>query len=195
MLLRELLSYFGCTSGSCLPPPPWGLPGTTVPDEDDRDPVLKALGVGFAYFLAIVDREPRSQANRFEEMRSLLSIHYLRGRNDSDALAEARYSDQIETENRKRWVDGEFQTPTDKSLVYFIASANGPIKIGIANDIEQRLRGLQTANPVALRLLASRTGGRAQEQEYHKRFAAHRLHGEWFDQHPDILAEIERLNG
>lgn len=31
---------------------------------------------------------------------------------------------------------------------------------------------------------------------YHLRFAAHRHgKGEWFSPHPDILAEIERLNG
>ena len=32
------------------------------------------------------------------------------------------------------------------------------------------------------------------EKEYHPRFAEHRLHGEWFHPHPDILAEIDRLN-
>lgn len=33
------------------------------------------------------------------------------------------------------------------------------------------------------------------ERDYHARFAAHRLRGEWFAPHPDILAEIEHLNG
>jgi len=31
------------------------------------------------------------------------------------------------------------------------------------------------------------------ERAYHRQFAAHRLHGEWFAPHPDILAEIDRL--
>lgn len=31
------------------------------------------------------------------------------------------------------------------------------------------------------------------ERAYHAMFKAHRLHGEWFEPHPDILAEIARL--
>ena len=79
------------------------------------------------------------------------------------------------------------------SLAYFIQAETGQIKIGLAKDPRERLRTLQTGSPVALRLLAFIAGGYDAEQGYHARFAAHRLHGEWFAPHPDILAEITRL--
>lgn len=41
---------------------------------------------------------------------------------------------------------------------------------------------------------AATPGERKQERAYHKHFSEHRLHGEWFEPHPDIMAEIERLN-
>lgn len=84
-------------------------------------------------------------------------------------------------------------TPTF-STIYFIGSDGGPIKIGYTKDITIRLRDLRLANALPLSLLASTNGRTKLEREYHARFAAHRLHGEWFAPHPDILAEIDRLN-
>lgn len=52
----------------------------------------------------------------------------------------------------------------------------------------------QLSSPVPVAILALRCGGRDVEQAYHHQFSEHRLHGEWFKPHPDILAEIERLN-
>jgi hypothetical protein len=79
--------------------------------------------------------------------------------------------------------------------LYFIQSGEcGPIKIGITGmKIERRMKALQTAHPFKLRLLLLVKGEAMQETEYHARFADHRLEGEWFNPHPDILAEIERL--
>jgi hypothetical protein len=37
-------------------------------------------------------------------------------------------------------------------------------------------------------------GGLHVELEYHQRFRAHHLRGEWFERCPEIEAEIERLN-
>lgn len=86
---------------------------------------------------------------------------------------------------------------TDQRLsrfVYFVAGDVGGIKIGTAIDPQKRLTDLQCGSPIKLRILAVCDGGRGVEREYHARFSAHRLHGEWFDRHPDILAEIERLS-
>lgn len=83
--------------------------------------------------------------------------------------------------------------PPGVSDLYFIGAEVGPIKIGVAGEPRQRLRQLQTANPYKLHLLAVLPYGGLQEGEYHARFAAHRLEGEWFERHPDILNEIERL--
>lgn len=78
--------------------------------------------------------------------------------------------------------------------LYFIGSAGGPIKIGISVDPAKRVRQLQTGYPYELKVFATVRGGCLLEPEYHARFAAHRLQGEWFNPHPEVLAEIERLN-
>lgn len=78
--------------------------------------------------------------------------------------------------------------------VYFIGMKDGPIKIGISGNIKSRLRALQTSNPIPLTLLATTDGGGLMEAEYHRRFAKHRLSGEWFQRCPEIEAEINRLN-
>lgn len=78
--------------------------------------------------------------------------------------------------------------------IYFIGPEAGPIKIGFASRLEFRLRDLQLANALPLIVHASVEGSPKLERDYHRWFAAHRLHGEWFEPHPDILAEIERLN-
>lgn len=84
------------------------------------------------------------------------------------------------------------QAPT---LVYFIRGDVGGIKIGASHDPQGRLVDFQRCSPIPIALVATAPGGYDLEREYHKRFAAHRLHGEWFAPHPDILAEIERLVG
>lgn len=77
---------------------------------------------------------------------------------------------------------------------YFIGSDKGPVKIGHSTNPMARLCAIQTGYPHKLRVLAVREGGVAVERAYHDLFAAHRLQGEWFERHPDILAEIKRLN-
>lgn len=80
------------------------------------------------------------------------------------------------------------------ATIYFIGPESGPIKIGYTVNVTLRLRDLRLANALPLKLWASIHGPTKLEREYHRRFAAHRLHGEWFERHPDILAEIDRLN-
>ena len=79
------------------------------------------------------------------------------------------------------------------TVIYFIR-APGAVKIGMAKDANRRLTVLQTSHPDNLELVATCEGGRALETEYHQRFADHRIRGEWFSPHPDILSEITRLN-
>lgn len=78
-------------------------------------------------------------------------------------------------------------------LTYFIGGDVGAIKIGRSVNPEKRLKEFQAGSPIVLRILATRQGAQ-REPMYHRHFKAHRLHGEWFDRHPDILAEIDRLN-
>ena len=126
------------------------------------------------------------KSGRFEKaihsVAAQLRKAYERGYNDrlTDEIAGAQEYARERAEKQK--------------YVYFIRSEPGEIKIGLAIDVEKRLRGLQTSHPYGLTLLAFVKGGQSVEREYHRRFAAHRLHGEWFEPHPDILAEIAHLS-
>lgn len=76
---------------------------------------------------------------------------------------------------------------------YFIGSDCGLIKIGSAWNAHVRLQEIQPMSPRKLEVLAWVRGGEPVEREYHRRFASARLHGEWFNPTPEILAEIARL--
>ena len=66
-------------------------------------------------------------------------------------------------------------------FIYFIQSAaQGPVKIGIANDPIKRMRDLQTGNPAVLHLRHVVPGDRDLEKELHHRFREARIRGEWF---------------
>jgi hypothetical protein len=84
--------------------------------------------------------------------------------------------------------------PPHKGLCYFIGGDVGAIKIGFSVSVKSRLQALRSASPIPLDILATCPGGEARETAYHFQFDEHRLHGEWFERHHDILAEIERLN-
>ncbi len=90
---------------------------------------------------------------------------------------------QATEDYRGTWVD-----VSDDSYVYFVqAASGGPIKIGISNDPLGRLAQLQTGHPGALVILAVVPGGRQLELDLHKKFAKHRIHGEWFSPTPELL--------
>ena len=70
-----------------------------------------------------------------------------------------------------------------RRYVYFIRiGEDGPIKIGLTDDVKRRLEQLQTAHPDALRVIACVPGDRRLEAHLHQRFSAERISGEWF--HP-----------
>lgn len=81
-----------------------------------------------------------------------------------------------------------------KSYVYFIGGEEGAIKIGVSIAPVERLIAMQMGCPIKLSILAKVEGAVVLEKKYHARFGEHRSHGEWFHRHPDILAEIARLN-
>lgn len=89
---------------------------------------------------------------------------------------------------------GAFKFRCPVQVTYFIGHAEHGIKIGVSLQPIERLAILQTGSPVPLRILACIEGGMDLEKGYHTRFREHRLHGEWFSPHPEILAEIDRIN-
>lgn len=77
-------------------------------------------------------------------------------------------------------------------LVYFIRDGeDGPIKIGRTNNLAHRLGILQTGNPRTLTVLAV-TRAHA-EKDLHYQFWDHRIRGEWFEPHPEIVGFAERV--
>lgn len=66
-------------------------------------------------------------------------------------------------------------------FVYFIRSGDR-VKIGFTtHDPRERLRELQTGNPTRLELLGAAWASMHAEQQLHRRYAAQRVGGEWFD--------------
>ena len=72
----------------------------------------------------------------------------------------------------------------------------GPIKIGVANNVEVRMAELQIGNPYELILLASipvssRKRAEALEKSLHRKFAGQHIRGEWFQRNIDVKEAIE----
>ena len=78
-------------------------------------------------------------------------------------------------------------------MVYFIQGTDsGRVKIGATVNVPTRLGELQTGSPKKLKVLAvieSETE-RSADRKYHPRFASSRIHGEWFNPSPDLMAFI-----
>lgn len=76
----------------------------------------------------------------------------------------------------------------ERQFVYVIGCAGHPVKVGIAVDVERRLKALQTGFPHRLRVYYHVEVGdrmaRQVERECHVRLDAYRLNGEWFDIDP-----------
>jgi hypothetical protein len=80
-------------------------------------------------------------------------------------------------------------------VVYFVQGGEtGPIKIGQTDNIDMRLRAMQATSPVKLNLRGIIVDPRKKKREakLHERFAATRLHGEWFEPTRQLLAYIKR---
>lgn len=72
--------------------------------------------------------------------------------------------------------------------IYFIQAENGgPIKIGYARNVMDRLTQIQSMCPFKLVLLASARGTLQDERTLHRKFANARLHGEWFSPKQEII--------
>lgn len=79
------------------------------------------------------------------------------------------------------------------ALVYFIQRGKGPIKIGRAADVPRRMMDIQNGNAERLRLLGTVPGGQKMETEMHRRFAAYRIGGEWFQCKGELAAFVKTL--
>lgn len=185
-LLSQVLEYFQVDGLGGMPLPPSGLPGALNKKVDVDSPAWELLTIGYSYFLACARNQPRAMHNRWDDALSF--ARRLRTEGHEQALKEER---AIERQRIERIEQDKVAHP---SLVYFIGSESGPIKIGMAINPEARCKELQTSHHERLTILTTCAGGQPQERAYHKQFAEHRLTGEWFERCPEILAEIDRLN-
>lgn len=80
-------------------------------------------------------------------------------------------------------------------VVYFVQSGSkgGPIKIGVATNVQARLSGLQTSSHAKLTLIGTVPGGEDVERKMHARFRTHHLNGEWFACEGALATFVERL--
>lgn len=82
-----------------------------------------------------------------------------------------------------------------KGYVYFIACVETMrVKIGFTkgNPIA-RLKALQTGSASTLVLMACHPGSLETERDLHNRFAAHRVHGEWFEASEEMLEYLSMI--
>lgn len=82
--------------------------------------------------------------------------------------------------------------PRVSDKTYFIRCEDY-VKIGIAVDVMKRMRGLQSANPNRLELLAVVEGCHKFERSLHRRFADLRHSDEWFRLGPELSEYIEEI--
>lgn len=76
--------------------------------------------------------------------------------------------------------------------IYFIQPlTGGPIKIGSALNVAQRIKELQTGSAAPLCLLASITGTVKEERALHRQLKEYRLSGEWFSPGEEVLAAVQ----
>lgn len=72
---------------------------------------------------------------------------------------------------------------TDSRWVYVVSSEDNPkvVKIGVASNIERRIKNLQVSAPTRIILRWSARGGLPLESHLHEKFRRRRMSGEWFD--------------
>lgn len=86
--------------------------------------------------------------------------------------------------------------PNTNPTIYFVSCdlPDCPIKIGWAGILSERIAQIQAHVPHQVVVLATKPGAVRDERALHRRFAALRLHGEWFRRGPELLEQIEEIN-
>jgi hypothetical protein len=167
--------------------------------EDPDDPVVDEFGDEMDDEDDLDDDDARTAFSEELDMsRSLFTemVNYFR-----DRFLRSRLRDRFrlpKAEHIKHACNNDLaplkEWPDDPG-VYFVAADNR-IKIGVATSVRKRLKELQTSAPHKLQLIAVRPrAGRAEESAIHRRFAAYRLHGEWFKASPELLQYVAQLRG
>ncbi len=79
--------------------------------------------------------------------------------------------------------------------VYFIQALEiGDIKIGWANNVDARLRALQTANSLTLVIVGIERAPRQRKKELHQQFRAFHKRGEWYYPSPQLRSYVRNYS-
>lgn len=91
-------------------------------------------------------------------------------------------------------LDSHREPTTKNEHVYFLLSKKSKtLKIGYSSHLSNRIKSLQSSSPDSLTLPKAIPGSKQLEAELHKKFAANRLHGEWFSATPEVIEYIRSL--
>lgn len=89
----------------------------------------------------------------------------------------------------------ELNDPLAEGFVYFVrCETTSRIKIGWSIDPDRRLADFQTICPTRVRIIKAVRARRWQEKILHSDFSHCRVHGEWFEGTPELLAFIREFN-
>ncbi len=82
--------------------------------------------------------------------------------------------------------------PTDKGFIYFMRRADGvgPVKIGCSKVPAERLAIFANWSPEPLEIITIVQGTFNDERRIHRQFEEYRLHSEWFEAAPPVLAMV-----
>lgn len=83
-----------------------------------------------------------------------------------------------------------------RRFVYIIQSCTlRLVKVGLANNPRNRLRGLQTGSPDRLELLGAFISSQAPDLEIglQRQFSEHRAHGEWYHPNGEVALIADRF--
>jgi hypothetical protein len=78
-------------------------------------------------------------------------------------------------------------------VVYFIQEGGGAIKVGWTSDMERRLETFRTSNSSDLTVLLTLPGSMALERAIQSKISSHRIRGEWFRPHADVVSIMSVL--
>ncbi len=81
-----------------------------------------------------------------------------------------------------------------ETVIYFIQCPERiAVKIGVATDVDRRLKALQIGCPDKLNLIGTMNGGFTEERELHRKLRGHRIRGEWYHLNSKVWHEISGL--
>jgi len=86
------------------------------------------------------------------------------------------------------------RTPPPPGFIYIITDGQS-YKIGITNNVNSRIKGIQTSHSKKLEVVISQKvlNNTRLEGFLHNKYKDNRLSGEWFNLEPDDIEEIRRI--